>query len=308
VDIDRLLPSLDKALVAAESDGSADEWKLVVDDRGIAVVEQLLFARMVLYDTVYHHHKVRAAQAALSTLLAQYYRQTAWPTSSQTLQSMRDFLEMDEYDFYGSSYKSESLQDAVNRLRYRILPERALVITPRALTDDIAHTKWGLRTAEATGREDAQSQANAKKYVDALTKKIATYASAETRSAISQEDVFVDVPEPPGYKKLGESTFIKIHGDCVEPLKKLFPFHKVVNNYSKQYKYRTYVFAPENVTAEVAYAAFRAFYEDGIKLNDLGLILAHQEKGRARDLLMKHNIPIPDWRKKFYVPDEAKQE
>ena len=68
VDIDRLLPSL-RITKVRNDERARDESRLVVDYRGIAVVEQLLFARMVLYDTVYHHHKVRAAtQDLLRTL------------------------------------------------------------------------------------------------------------------------------------------------------------------------------------------------------------------------------------------------
>ncbi|HWY50676.1 MAG TPA: HD domain-containing protein [Chthoniobacterales bacterium] len=303
VDIDRLLPSLDTAKIEPVEKNKEAERKLVVDHRGIAVVEQLLFARMMLYDTVYHHHKVRAAQAALKSLLTRYHQEAIWSTTSKKLDSMGDFLEIDEYDFFGWGYTSKGLTEAIKRLRYRNLPERALVITPRALTDDLAHSKWSTRSADSTNREDEAAQNKAKKFEQKIIQKVVTYVNEVADRTVDESDIFVDFPEPPGQKKLGEDTYIKIHTDCVERLRRLFPFQKVVNNYSKQYKYRTYVFAPESVRSEAAYAAFRAFFEEGITLNDLGLILAHQETGRARELLMKYSIPIPDWRKKFYMPD-----
>ena len=88
----------------------------------------------------------------------------------------------------------------------------------------------------------------------------------------------------------------------VVPLKKLFPFHKVVNNYSNQYKYKTYVFATTEFVPYVAYGAVRAFAEYGLRLNNLALILAHQNSGLAHDLLVKHEIEPPDWETTYYLP------
>lgn len=302
VDIDRLLPSLDVAKVA-NLETRADEWRLVVDHRGVAVVEQLLFARMLLYDTVYHHHKVRAAQGALTALLETHYEDEVWPTTSKRLNSIADFLEIDEYDFYGRAYSSAKLQDDINRLRYRNLPARALVITGRSLVDAKANTIWTNQCSEFASREEPKSRKKALAFFDRIRKAIISYAGQEGCVDLTLADVIIDIPDPPGFKKLGVDTLIKIHEDSVEPLGTFFPFDKVVNNYSKQYKYRTYVFAPEARKHQVAYAAFRAFREHGIVLNDLSLILAHQESGVARDLLMKNQIPIPDWRSACYIPD-----
>jgi HD superfamily phosphohydrolase len=303
VDIDRLLPSLDLAYVENPIT-KEKERKLVVDHRGVAVVEQLLFSRMLLYDTVYHHHKVRAAQGALNSLLNRHHKKKVWPTTSGRLDSMVDFLELDEYDFYGAAYSGHLKKD-IDNLRYRNLPARALVITARGLTDKKGHTKWSMRCADLTNRTDPVARQKGAIFFDGIKKKIINYVAAERKPRLDMGDILIDIPETRGYKKLGEDTLIKIHDDCVETLGKFFPFDKVINNYSKEYKYRTYVFGPETHKDLIAYAAFRAFAEEGINLNDLGLILAHQEAGTAKDLLNKKNVLIPDWRKKFYVPDLA---
>ena len=303
VDIDRLMPSLDLALVKNEATAE-NERKLVVEHRGVAVVEQLLFARMLLYDTVYHHHKVRAAHGALISLLQRHYDEKVWPTSSRQLNNMADFLEIDEYEFYGAGYKAGSeIKTDIDALRYRNLPARALVIAARGLTNKKGHTKWSNRCADYTNRADPVAVKKAQAFFEKLRKAIFTYAKAEQADSLREDDILIDIPETRGYKKLGEDTLIKIAEGYVEPLGKFFPFDKVINNYSKQYKYRTYVFGPERYSGQIAYAAFRAFAESGIQLNDLSLILAHQELGTARDLLIKWRVTIPDWRKDFYVPD-----
>lgn len=306
VDIDRLLPSLDLAKVK-NIVTKQNERKLVVDHRGVAVVEQLLFSRMLLYDTVYHHHKVRAAQGALNTLLERHHKDKVWQTTSGRLDSMVDFLELDEYDFYGAKYKSKRLKKDIENLRYRNLPARALVMTARGLTDEKGHTKWSTRCADLTNRTDPVARKKGAEFFDGIKRKIIEYVSEVRSPALEMGDILIDIPETRGYKKLGEDTLIKIHKDCIESLGKFFPFDKVINNYSKEYKYRTYVFGPETHKSEIAYAAFRAFSEQGIRLNELGLILAHQEAGTTRDLLKGNHIRIPDWRTDFYVPDLAKE-
>jgi hypothetical protein len=120
---------------------------------------------------------------------------------------------------------------------------------------------------------------------------------------IMDQDIIIDVPDPPGYSRIGRETLIQIVSNYVEPLANLFPFQKVVNNYSNQYKYRTYIFSKQKWREHVAYGAFRAFSENGIQLNDLSLILAHQDVGLTRELLNTYGIAIPDWRTDFYIPD-----
>jgi uncharacterized protein len=303
VDIDRLMPSLRVADVH-NRDRGRDERRLVVDHRGIAVVEQLLFARMALYDTVYHHHKVRAANSLLQSILRKYHSKKAWPTSSRRLDSVVDFLQIDENDFFGYQYANSSLRADIRRLRFRELPERALVITPRALVDMQSHTDWAMYSSDMVDRSDPVAREKSAEFIATVIQKTVHYAKEAGASEITPNDVAIDIPDPPKYVRLGDQTLIQIVDEYVVPLKELFPFQKVVNNYSAQYKYRSYVFATEKYTKYVAYGAFRALRESGIILNDLSLILAHQFKGDiSYKELYKAGIEPPDWRKQFYVLD-----
>jgi len=303
VDIDRLLPSLHAVFVQNDERGRKEK-RLVVEQRGIAVVEQLLFARMLLYDTVYHHHKVRAANAALQAILRAHHNRQVWPTRSGRLESITDFLEVDEYEFFGNRYTDVELAEQVRRLRYRILPERALVLAPRALCDEDSHTMWSLNYSDFSNREDPVAQRKAQDFFRKIRDKIREYAVAEGATDLQASEIEIDIPEPPSIGKLGHQTLVQIVPEYVVPLAELFPFHKVVNNYSNQYKYRTYVFGPERWIKKVAYGAFRAFQEVGIKPNSLALILAHKESDHTKELLDRNRIEVPDWREVFYVPDE----
>ncbi len=304
VDIGRLLPSLAVAQFANEEREGRQESRLVVDHRGISVVEQLLFARMMLYDTVYHHHKVRAANALLQAIFRRYSKKKAWPTTSKRLDSICDLLEIDESDFFGFKYSNRELGEDIRRLRLRELPERALVITPRALIDDDSHTNWATFFHDFVDRSDPAAQKKGTQYSEKIRALTLKYAQAAGAIDIRGEDITIDIPDPPRYGKLGDKTLIEIVKGYVVPLSDLFPFQKVVNNYSEQYKYRAYVFASERYRDHVAYAAFRAFNEMGIRLNDLALILAHHhDGGQAYKRLIRAGIEPANWTEKFYAPD-----
>jgi HD superfamily phosphohydrolase len=304
IDLDRLLPSLRVAEYKGQETGGTptEELRLIVDHRGIAVVEQLLFARMVLYDTVYHHHKVRAASCLLQTILKRFSSEKVWPTCSGYINSISDLLEIDEYDFFGSKYDFLPVKDRIRQLRYRILPRRALVIMFRALANKDSNVKWQNICAGYTNRNDEIDFNRAARFFEDLRKQIVRYAKEAGAESIDEDDVMIDIPEPPGYGRLGRETLIQIVDNYVVPLERLFPFQKVVNNYSTQYKYRSYVFSSPMFVDYVAYAAYRAFQEEGIVLNDLSLILAHQNESNARDLLLKNNINIYKWDKHYYLP------
>ncbi len=303
IDIERLLPSLRVAHVKNKP-RNRDERRLVVDHRGIAVVEQLLFARMILYDTVYHHHKVRAATQSLRSLLRDHQTTPSWPTSSKTLASVVDFLDFDEYNFFGREYDDSGLSGRIGQLRNRVLMRRALVFAPRTVVDEDSYIQLARLSGDACNRDDPVARKKAIAFFDRLLTRVLDLC-VEIGASIDRSDVAIDIPDPPGFSRLGEETFVQFAADYVVQLKDLFPFQKVVNNYTRHYKYRSYVFASEKWAAEIAYATFRALGEFGIHLNDLALLLAHQQAGRARDLLLRASIEPPDWKTNYYLPDEV---
>lgn len=300
VDIERLLPSL-RVTEHDNPELGRKESRLAVDHRGIAVVEQLLFARMLLYDTVYHHHKVRAANAALQKILRAHHDRKVWNSSSGKLNSIRDLLDIDEYEFFGTNYDDPRIRDDIRNLRYRDLPVRAIVLAPRTLVDESSHTTWSTWHAEARDR-DPLSQEKSERFFRNIRDDILGYCVEEGIASLQEEDIVIDIPDPPQYDRLGQNTLIQIVEGYAVELSHFFPFQKAVNNYSEQYKYRSYVFAPEPFQEVVAYAAFRAFGNAGIHLNDLALILSHQDQGLTHDLLVKNHVAIPDWRTEFYIP------
>src|SRR5205814_9661378 len=114
---------------------------------------------------------------------------------------------------------------------------------------------------------DQKSREKARRCFDAVRQRAFHFARKEGALGLRSEDIIIDIPKPPTSTKLGEGILVEIVSGYVVPLSELFPFEKVVKNYSKHYKYRSYVFAPRQWKAHVAYGAMRGLAEASIRLN-----------------------------------------
>jgi HD superfamily phosphohydrolase len=307
VDIDRLMPSLKVWQPTGRS-----ERRLVVDAKGIAVLEQLLFGKLLLYDTVYHHHKVRAATQNLHQIFRCHGKDEGWKTTSGHLENVADFIEMDETDFFGQAYDSASLSSKIRSLKHRELYRRALVIMPRCLADRQSYTKLDGYWADLDNRKQPLGVEKASAFFEDIKARAERYAKVEIARCGDPlpmdgiaERIFIDVPQPPRFNRIGDESLIEISPELVVRLSELFPFNKVVENYAEQYKYRTYVFAPGEYLDVVAYAVYRAFGERGVSLNDLALILAHRVSGvkSAKERLRDNHVDVLSWQEHSYTPD-----
>ena len=73
----------------------------------------------------------------IASLLEDMRRQQ-WTVNGVRLKRAVDFLRLDEYGLMNSKHGSKELAARVKKLRDRILPRRALVITPQALKGGIS--------------------------------------------------------------------------------------------------------------------------------------------------------------------------
>lgn len=238
IDTDRLFVSLS---VFAPHKG---EPFMCVDIGGATVLEQILFNKMLLFSSVYNHHKVRGSFLMVASLL-QEMRNRQWTVNDVRLESAVDFLRLDEYGVLNSKHISEELVQRVRKLRERILPRRALVITPQAIRGGISERGFfelGLQH----------------KKINAWEKGLAYKSGCDT--------VFIDFPPRPHLDKIGEHSMVKLSEDTAVPLSKLYPTSGWIKGYS-EVRHRAYVFASLGYEQKVADAALALFAEEGIKLD-----------------------------------------
>jgi len=266
VDLDRLLASL---CVGKRK----NQQVLAVDHRGIAPLEQLLFNRMLLYDSVYHHHKIRA--------VVQLFRRAAERDKTLTLDWLIDH---DEYDFIGGARQSVALRELVTRLRARDLPHRAVVIHPATVNDDTP--EWRHRIAQYVAESDPFDREASKKWLDGITESIKQELPSEL-----QDSFYLDVPKPPKFQRIQNTTYVKLADDHLVNLDEIFKITSAQNSYAQQAKYRMYVFAERGSELKVAAAAFKAFSSRDLHLNGEAFRLA---KLRPEDVGIEAGKIIPE--------------
>jgi HD superfamily phosphohydrolase len=237
IDTDRLFVSL------SIFNPTRGEPYISVDIGGATVLEQVLFNKMLLFSSVYNHHKVRSAFLMIASLIHDI-RKRNWMVSNVRLESSVDFLRLDEYGVLNARQANRTLVARVKKLRERILLKRALVIAPQALR--------GYKSQQSffeLGRQKSKR--------DNIELELARKTGCDT--------AFVDFPPIPRVDKMGEQSMVKLSENTAIPLSKLYPAAGWIRGYS-QYRRRDYVLASPGYEQEVAVHAFRLFEENGIKL------------------------------------------
>lgn len=182
VDVERLLSSL-----CIVQDDKTGNHELLVDHRGIAPIEQLLFNRMLLYDSVYHHHKIRA-----SVQLFESYVDSPEKLPFEWL------LEHDEYDFFGFRNTPPELDDLIYRLRHRNLPYRAAIVHQNTINHpaDPVDDEWSDIMQKLFSTRDRDRDEGVKRFKE-IRETIRQHLGPSTSGRF-----YVDVPQPPKYMKI----------------------------------------------------------------------------------------------------------
>jgi hypothetical protein len=97
LDLDRLISKLEVVIVTPKNAPNKDlssraaqsqnnrVFELGISLAGVGAYEQSVIGRVLLYDRLYHHHKIRAAESMARTLLDAYRRNSGVPLTLRTL-------------------------------------------------------------------------------------------------------------------------------------------------------------------------------------------------------------------------------
>ena len=149
VGIDRLLLSLEIAEIETV-DGTNKRVgkykKLIVNEKGITPFEQLIFAKIMLYSSIYHHQKVRALDTMINSIM-RIITEEKIPIDGEEISSPCDFLRLDDADILKLSRSKSDVSnpnklnpkiiELCNQLRLRHTFKRSLVISPKTVGSKI---------------------------------------------------------------------------------------------------------------------------------------------------------------------------
>ena len=270
IDLDRLWYSLDINQV----EGSR---RLTIDWGGASSLEQILFSKMTLYPTVYHHHKVRTCDCMFKAII-EYMQEREIHLEREINDDKKividfkrpeHFLYFTDYDFFGWDLckLDENLHELLHNLVYRRLLKRAIVISKDTIKRECRgqidqYTKYVEEPAFPDGLE----------YYRWLAKKIWEEAG---KPGLRQQ-VWVDCPKDPSFDEAND-TWISPLGESEEPIRIIDFFN--VDKYADQYKqkkWRSHVFCREEDIERISAACTKVFKEEfQIEFEPIAFDLCH---------------------------------
>ena len=247
VDIERLFVSLDIAKAKEHGLPEFKEDVLCMDIGGATVLEQVLFSKMILTSSFYHHHKVRSAFRTLVRLF-ESLRENKCSLNGVTLDKTPNFLMLDDTVILGADIRQ--LPDESARLlaaiRNRRLPKRALVITKDSIMDG------GSMAEYFRIRDDRNLRMKLERSLASALKGISP--------------VFIDFPPEASFAISGVHSLVRLAPKRFVNLDRLYPASGWVTGYA-EYRYRGYVFSPPENQKDVCDAAVAVFDGANVKLN-----------------------------------------
>lgn len=164
--------------------------------------------KMMLFTTVYHHHKVRAAESIFKDLIGNLKNRNI-KIKGYSFSSAADFLHFTDDDIYTlGAHEDIVVRRLATDLRNRRLPMRALVLSRKTTGSD---PKNILEVAMVLDKKDG---------LDILKKAISAAAHEKLGKDVPEEEIWIDLQPGPNFKEatlcpiksIGEEqNYIKLH-------------------------------------------------------------------------------------------------
>jgi len=207
---------------------SGNSRRLFCDITGAHNLEQVLFNKLFLYSSMYHHHKVRAATCMLKSIF-----EIIWDRNLEidglNFKHAVDFLSIDDYDIFTKFRREPNLANIIENIRNRRVFKKALVISALHVKNPIQYQKLC---------KYAEDPINLRKIRELIVDEVSRRGGECTIY-----DIWLDIPAPPSLREASQ-CFIRLteKGDY-DKLSTIFPIHLWFHEYMEA-KWRSYIFCP----------------------------------------------------------------
>ena len=236
---------------------------LTIGISGLGCIEQIIFNKMLLFHTIYRHHKVQAIDCMFKGIF-EYIIKNKIPVKingeKKAVESPVDFLYLVDSDLFSITeyVDDKKLIRLINNIKYRKLLKRALTVNRSSITN-----KSGLISILSTNaNRDDKNQV-----LRALSEKIIADAGVDCLL----EEVWIDIPEIPPLK---ETLAINIRtskdraNKDYKRIDDIYPYNPYKELYTI-HKLKAHVFAPECHLKEIAESAKKIFKQElGIEFTE----------------------------------------
>lgn len=232
VDIDRIMYT-----VSIDTKKVKDRQGLVIDISGSPFIEQVLFNKMLLYSSIYHHHKVRAAECMLKSIF-EAALDFKLKINGLRFNKVTDFLLVTDADILSLQGKPEELVPLIRNVLNRNVLKRALVISKGTIK---------AATTASKGKKEADIKMKYEKLLDLSkdpqqVRRLRDLITDEIGGKVTVYDLWIDLPEPPSFRE-AKQALIRTSEDERERLDKIFPVSKWLETYAEN-KWKGHVFCP----------------------------------------------------------------
>lgn len=213
-------------------------------------LEQLLFNKVILNPSIYHHHKVRSACCMFKSAI-EIIHDFKLSIEGLNFENVCDFLKVDDTFFQNYKNKPEPLKKYLKQINNRVLLKRALVLSMKTIDGDDAFVKSGYEQLLSWQEDEDRIQDFRIKLADKV--------------GISKYDVWLDIPKTSSMREVSQ-YWIKIMKDNYQKFNELFPIDDWLNTY-QQIQYKAHIFCPpiDKIRKKVAKEA-KKLLEDEIGL------------------------------------------
>ena len=208
--------------------------QLKIMTAGATTLEQILFGKLLLYNTIYHHQKIRAAACALKgvyEILKDHPDKPECQIHNRNMNRAIDFLYVTEEDILSLDNKPEELRVYIQRFLDRDLFKRALVIS----SDTVAEPEKskGYFDFKSLAEKPNELRDLRLELVEALNRKYPIY------------EIWIDLPQTLTFE---DASMARIQDEGGEPkyLNEIFRIDEWLTAYGSN-KWEGYVFCPPGI-------------------------------------------------------------
>lgn len=209
--------------------GGSNPRRLCSDISGAHNLEQILFNKVLLYSSMYHHHKVRATVCMFKSVF-EIIAAHELKVNGLMFKEAKDFLSIDDYDVLSSFRKEPLLTHMIDNIRNRHLLKRALVMSRKTVRNRNQFHKL-IKLME----NPEQIRMLRELIVDMMNK---------NGCKCSVHDVWIDLPQPPSLREPSHCKVRITEEDYVD-LSDVFPADWWLIAYGET-KWKGHVFCPPN--------------------------------------------------------------
>lgn len=252
LDLDRLLYEVDISDFGDDSNTQVKD--LTIGIGGISSIEQIIFNKMILYTTIYNHHKVQSIDCMFKGIFEYILTNNIKINingKKKHIRSATDFLYLVDHDLFSlhTASKDVALKQMLDNILHRRLLKRALIISRTTVTNDCLE-------------HFVSTPANRKEKVNEL-RELAKIIHTESKANCHESEIWIDIPKPPTFK---DATMIQIRtckghdSKQYKTIDKFYPYKQFEELY-KIHKLNFHVFAPEKCISTVIDASKKIFKE-----------------------------------------------